>query len=90
MNEPRPTEVYRHWKTKDLYVVVGVSRDSEAWDDPTKRCVVYFNMTPGCPGDPGNPGKPQLIHRPLSMWHEHVERDGYSGPRFILEQEARK
>lgn len=21
--------------------------------------------------------------RPLSMWEEHVERDGYSGPRFI-------
>lgn len=89
MKEPRPTEVYRHWKTRDLYVVVGVSQDSEAWGDATKRCVVYFNITPDCPRDPLNPGKPVLIHRPLHMWFEHVERDGYSGPRFILFQEQR-
>lgn len=41
MNDPKPTEVYRHWKTRDLYCVVGVSRDSEDWDNDDARCVVY-------------------------------------------------
>ena len=26
--------------------------------------------------------------RPLPMWTEHVERDGYSGPRFAFVREA--
>lgn len=91
MNDPKPTEVYRHWKTRDLYCVVGVSRDSEDWDNDDARCVVYFRFGPGSgSGRPGGgPGTPTLIHRPLRMWHEHVERDGYSGPRFIPEGKAK-
>ena len=27
-------------------------------------------------------GEGGLWVRPASMWNEHVERDGYSGPRF--------
>ena len=27
-------------------------------------------------------GDERLWVRPASMWAEHVERDGYSGPRF--------
>ena len=73
MNEPKATDVYRHWKKGTYYTVVGVSRSSEAWDDPDARCVVYFPM-----------GSKELIHRPLKMWNEHIERDGYAGPRFVL------
>lgn len=29
-------------------------------------------------------GNRRLTARPLSMWSEHVERDGYTGPRFRL------
>ena len=32
-------------------------------------------------------GEGGLWVRPASMWSEHVERDGYSGPRFVPEEE---
>ena len=81
---PQPREVWRHFKG-DLYVIVGVSRSSEAWDDDDARCVIYFNLGPA-----GGVGNPNLIHRPLSMWNDHVDRVGYSGPRYIKEADARE
>lgn len=81
--QPKPAEIWRHFKGA-LYVVVGVSRDSEAWDDESARCVIYFNL-----GPTSGSGQPNLIHRPLSMWTEHVEREDYSGPRYRLEAESR-
>lgn len=32
-------------------------------------------------------GEKQLTMRPLSMWSDHVEREGYSGPRFTLKEQ---
>ncbi|HEX5429743.1 MAG TPA: DUF1653 domain-containing protein [Patescibacteria group bacterium] len=46
--------------------VIGVARHSE---DPTQEFVVY-----------DHDGK--LWIRPLGMFLENVDRDGYSGPRF--------
>ena len=33
-------------------------------------------------------GEGGLWVRPAAMWTEHVERDTYSGPRFVLIEEA--
>jgi hypothetical protein len=49
-------------------IVIGVSRHSE---DPTQEFVVY-----------DHDGK--LWIRPLAMFLENVERDGYNGPRFLF------
>lgn len=63
---------YRHFKG-GLYQVIGTALHSET----RKPMVVYRALY----GDGG------LWVRPASMWSEHVERDGYSGPRFVPEEE---
>jgi hypothetical protein len=60
--------VYEHFKGS-RYEVVGVARDSE-----TAELVVVYRPLYGERG---------LWVRPLAMFVEHVERDGYSGPRFV-------
>jgi hypothetical protein len=60
--------VYEHFKG-NRYEVVGVARDSE-----TEEPVVVYRPLHGERG---------LWVRPLAMFVEHVERDGYSGPRFV-------
>ena len=59
--------LYRHFKG-NMYELVDVARHSETLEP----MVVYRALY----GDHG------LWVRPLSMWSEHVDRDGYSGPRF--------
>ena len=63
---------YRHFKG-NRYEVLFVASHSETLEP----MVVYRALY----GDGG------VWVRPLSMWNEHVERDGYSGPRFIKEAE---
>jgi hypothetical protein len=58
--------VYRHFKG-GVYEALHLARDSE---DHDKQMVVYKNE------------KGEVWVRPLEMWEEHVERDGYSGLRF--------
>lgn len=58
---------YRHFKGGE-YEVLGVAVHSETGEP----MVVYRPLY----------GEGRLWVRPLSMWSEHVERDGYSGPRF--------
>ena len=60
--------VYEHFKG-NRYEVVGVARDSE-----TEEPVVVYRPLYGERG---------LWVRPLAMFVEHVERDRYSGPRFV-------
>jgi hypothetical protein len=57
---------YRHFKGA-VYVVVGVATHSES-EEPF---VVYHRD-----------GDERLFVRPVSMWAEMVDRDGYVGPRF--------
>ena len=58
----------------DLVEVLHVALDSE---DPTRRLVVYTH------------GEHVWV-RPLEMFLEHIERDGYSGPCFtFIDQESR-
>jgi len=63
---------YKHFKGK-IYEVIGVAKHSEDLD---KEFVVYYD------------DKRQLWIRPKEMFTEHVERDGYSGLRFKLIEEA--
>ena len=58
---------YRHFRGQE-YEVVGVARHSET----EEQLVVYRQGY----------GDGSLWVRPVAMWDEHVEKDGYSGPRF--------
>ena len=64
---------YRHFKGKE-YQVLGVASHSETLEP----MVVYQALY----------GQGGLWVRPASMWNETVERDGYSGPRFIFVEET--
>lgn len=71
--EALPAGIYRHFKGKE-YQLLYIARHSET-EEPM---VVYRALY----GDGG------VWVRPLHMWTEHVERDGYSGPRFAYVGEA--
>ena len=62
------TGKYRHFKGME-YEVLGIARHSET-EEPM---VVYRALY----------GEGGLWVRPLSMWEELVDRDGYHGPRFF-------
>ena len=67
---------YRHFKGKE-YEVLFIATHSETLEP----MVVYRALY----------GERGLWVRPASMWTEHVERDGYSGPRFYpVEGEAQR
>lgn len=65
--------VYRHFKGK-RYELLCVARHSETLED----MVVYRALY----------GEGGVWVRPASMWFEHVEKDGYSGPRFMPADDA--
>lgn len=65
--------IYRHFKGNE-YQLLYIATHSET-EEPM---VVYRALY----GDGG------VWVRPLPMWTEHVERDGYSGPRFAFVREA--
>ncbi len=61
--------IYRHFKGS-LYFVAGLAQHSETSED----FVVYY---------PLYPSEVKMFVRPLAMWNEQIERDGYSGQRFV-------
>ena len=61
------TGKYRHFKGNE-YELLGIARHSETMEP----MVVYRALY----------GEQGLWVRPLAMWTETVERDGYCGPRF--------
>ena len=63
---------YRHFKGGE-YEVLGTALHSE-----TKEPMVVYRALYGEGG---------LWVRPAGMWSEHVQRDVYSGPRFVLVEE---
>ena len=65
--------IYRHFKGNE-YLLLYVAKHSET-EEPM---VVYRALY----GDCG------VWVRPLHMWTEQVERDGYCGPRFAFVKEA--
>ena len=60
--------LWRHFKG-NLYRVHGIALHSETCEE----MVVYQALY----------GEQGLWVRPAAMWNEQVERDGYSGPRFV-------
>lgn len=72
MTELKPG-VYRHFKG-NRYELLCVATHSETLE----AMVVYRALY----GDGG------VWVRPAAMWTEHVEKDGYSGPRFAWAEEA--
>lgn len=60
---------YRHFKGNE-YIVLGIANHSET----TEQMVVYQALY----------GDKELWVRPISMWNEVVDKDGYHGPRFIF------
>lgn len=60
--------IYRHFKG-GMYKALFVARHSEAHD---QEFVVYESLDRGL-----------MWIRPLAMFIEEVERDGYKGPRFV-------
>ena len=73
MDELKPGR-YRHFKGKE-YEVIGVASHSETLEP----MVVYRALY----------GEGGLWVRPAAMWHERVDREGYSGPRFTYIGEER-
>ncbi|MBQ4578665.1 MAG: DUF1653 domain-containing protein [Clostridia bacterium] len=71
MTEIKPG-IWQHFKG-NRYRVVGVASHSETLEP----MVVYRALY----------GEGGLWVRPLSMWTEQVERDGYCGPRFVFVEE---
>lgn len=67
MQEIQPG-LWKHFKG-NLYRVMYVALHSESGEE----MVVYQALY----------GQRGMWVRPASMWLEHVERDGYSGPRFV-------
>ena len=64
--------IYQHFKG-NRYQLLYVARHSETLED----MVVYRALY----------GEGGVWVRPLAMWTEHVEKDGYCGPRFAPENE---
>lgn len=69
--EIKPGQIYKHYKG-DTYKILVLAKDSET----REWMVVYERQT-------------DLVHqgysitvRPLSMFTENVDKDGYKGPRF--------
>ncbi len=60
---------YKHFKGYSVEVI-AIARNSENYEE---EFVVYTHPTEG---------HEQTWIRPVSMFLENVERDGYSGPRF--------
>ena len=58
---------YRHFKGNE-YELLYVAKHSETLEP----MVVYRALY----------GEGGIWVRPASMWTEHIDRDGYSGPRF--------
>jgi hypothetical protein len=66
---PQPGQRYRHFKG-GLYEVMLVAIHSENEEE----LVIYRDLRDG-----------RFWARPLRMWSEQVEQDGFKGPRYQLE-----
>ncbi len=69
--EIKPGQLYKHYKG-DTYKIITLARHSESGE----FLVVYERQT-----DIAHTGW-RIYARPESMFFDHIEIDGYSGPRF--------
>lgn len=71
MTELKPG-LYRHFKG-NLYRLLYVAKHSQTLEPMVVYQALYGEMG--------------IWVRPASMWNEHVDRDGYHGPRFYAVEE---
>ena len=71
MTELKPG-LYRHFKG-NLYRLLYVAKHSETLEPMVVYQALYGEMG--------------IWVRPASMWNEHMDRDGYHGPRFYAVEE---
>ncbi len=64
--------LYRHFKG-NLYRLLYVAKHSETLEEMVVYQALYGEMG--------------IWVRPAAMWSEHIDRDGYSGPRFYPVEE---
>lgn len=67
--------IYKHYKTGNLYRVIGVGKHSESLEDLVFYEALYDNKMS------------KLWARPLKMFNEEVEKDGGMIPRFTFVKE---
>lgn len=60
--------LYRHFKGNEYRVLYNATHS-----ETLERMVVYQALY----------GERGIWVRPAAMWNEPIERDGYSGPRFL-------
>lgn len=65
--------IYKHFKGNE-YQVIGLAKHSETQE----KLVVYKVLY----------GEQELWVRPIAMFNEEVEKDGYNGPRFTWIRET--
>lgn len=63
---------YKHFKTGNLYKVIGTAKHSETLEDFVVYEALYENE------------KSKLWVRPTSMFTEEVEINGVRSPRFVF------
>lgn len=64
---------YQHYRTKELYEIIGLARHSETKEEMIIYKALYYCETFG--------DHPTWV-RPKTMFFEHVEHLGHSVPRF--------
>jgi hypothetical protein len=69
--EIKPGQIYKHYKG-DTYKIITLARHSENGES----LIVYERLT-----DIVHTGW-RIYARPEAMFFDHIEIDGYSGPRF--------
>ena len=66
--------IYKHFKTGNLYRVIGIAKHSENLEDFVVYEALYKNE------------KSKLWIRPLSMFTEEVDVNGIKSPRFVFQE----
>ena len=70
------TGIYKHYKTGNLYNVIGTGKHSESLEDLVFYEALYDNKMS------------KLWARPVKMFTENVEKDGKLIPRFTFVKES--
>jgi len=72
MDQVKIGGTYRHYKTGNLYKVIGIGKHSETLEDLVFYEALYDNKTS------------KQWARPIAMWSEEIEKDGAKLKRFTL------
>jgi len=71
MNDIKPG-IYKHFKTENMYKVLGIAKHSETLEDFVVYEALYENE------------KSKLWVRPVEMFLEEVEVNGIKSSRFVF------